>query len=71
MNSNLDSVLADKAKEKGYEYTAKYIKMFGSSALNPAFISGFDNKSEEFYKKCVLDGHPYDYYFEFPEGSIF
>ena len=39
--------------------------------MNPAFINGMTQKSENFYKKLVEAGHPYDYYFEFPENSIF
>ena len=69
--SAADKAMADIAREEGFEYTAQYIENFGASALNPSFFRGFSEQAEEFYKYCVLNGHPYDYFFEFPDSAIF
>ena len=45
--------------------------MFGMEAWNQAFHQGANKETEAFYKNCVEEGHPYDWYFEFPEGTVF
>ena len=68
---NTDALIASKAREHGYEYTAKYIEMFGMKAWNPSFTKGLCGQAEEYYKKCVEEGHPYDWYIEYPEDAMF
>ena len=67
----VDKLIAEECRKKGFEYTARYIEMFGMEAWNPSFISGANKRTEEFYKQCVEEGHPYDWYFEFPEDVYF
>lgn len=69
--SAADKMIADDFREQGFEYTARYVEMFGMEAWNPAFIKGASKETEAFYKDCVEEGHPYDWYFEFPEGAVF
>lgn len=61
-------------EECGLPYTAKYLEMFGlEDGGNPWFSNGRNNRErqEEFYKKCVEEGHPWDYYVEAsPEDAI-
>ena len=71
MSNETSALMAKNARERGFEYTAQYIEKFGADKLNPAFIQGFNAKTEEFYKKCVTEGHPFDYYFEFPDNVMF
>ncbi len=56
-------------EERGFPNTAKYVEMFGLNFC-PSF-RGVNKEAEEFYKNCVDEGHPWDWYFEFPEDSIF
>lgn len=67
----IDKLIAESIRNNGFPITATYIEMFGMKAWNPAFTKGPSKQTEEFYKNCVEEGHPYDWYFEFPEGAIF
>ena len=69
--TELDKQAAAVFRKKGFEYTARYVEMFGMEAWNPAFHQGANKETEAFYKNCVEEGHPYDWYFEFPEGTVF
>lgn len=60
-----------KYREMGFEYTARYLEMFGMRATDPGFTRGINDSAEEFYKKCVEEGHPYNWYHQYPEGIIF
>lgn len=67
----IDEMAAEHLRKNGYPFTAKYIEMFGHDNLNPAFPKREADRAEEFYKKCVEEGHPWDWYYEFPDDSIF
>lgn len=68
--TDIDKIVAKNLKERGFEYTSKYVEMFGSTGMCPSFRKP-SKASEKFYKKCVEEGHPWDWYFQFPEESIF
>lgn len=55
-----DARYAEACREAGFPWKAKYIEMFGSEYLNPGFWEGDDDLTEEFYKKYVKKGKPYD-----------
>lgn len=58
-------------RERGFIYAAKYSEMFGYDRLCPYFINGHRDTTEKFYKKCVEEGNPWDYYCEkLPPGSL-
>ncbi len=63
-------LIVDALRKRGLEYTARYIEMFGADNMCPSYRK-LDNKAEKFYKNCVEEGHPWDWYFEFPEGATF
>ena len=69
--TELDKMVASLHRKRGFEYTARYVEMFGVDAWCPSFIRGANKETESFYKKCVEEGHPYDWYFEFPDQVIF
>lgn len=71
MERRLRQTIASSLKEEGFEYTAKYVEMFGYDNMNPAFVQGANSQTEKFYKRCVEEGHPWDWYFDFPEGVVF
>lgn len=66
-----DKAYIEQAKELDCPYQAKYVEMFGVEALNPAYWRGIRKNYESFYKDCVEEGHPWDWYFEFPDDAIF
>lgn len=68
--TEIDKIVIETLKKRGFEYTAKYVEMFGRENMNPSYWFPC-KQSEKFYKKCVEEGHPWDWYFEFPEDSIF
>jgi len=63
--------IAGQLRKKGFPHTADYVEMFGLGSMNPSFTKGPTKESEAFYAKCVEEGHPWDWYFEFPEDAIF
>lgn len=65
-----DIVFAEQLRKEGFEYSARYVETFGKVLWNPAFCRGVTPQVEQFYKKCVDEGHPYDWYFEFPEDAL-
>lgn len=65
-----EEILVDRLRGRGLPYTAKYVEMFGMDNMCPSFRK-LDKSAEEFYKNCVQEGHPWDWYFEFPEETIF
>ena len=69
--TDLDKKVAGQMKKLGFHYTAKYIEKFGVDNMNPWFTKGVTDASESFYKKCVEENHPWDYYDDPPEpGDI-
>ena len=64
--TDTDKKTAKIMREAGYEYTAAYIEMFGGDMMNPWFWNGANDKTETFYKKCVEEGHPWNYYVDEP-----
>ncbi len=60
----------ERLRNRGFKYMAKYIEMFGYESLNPSYTKPCES-AEKFYKDCVEEGHPYDWYFEFPDDAIF
>ena len=71
MADERDKGLADILRKEGYPYTAEYVEKFGVGNMNPNFWGPMNEKKEEFYKRCVEEGHPWDYYVEEPpEGAI-
>ena len=70
---NKNAAFVEMLKENGWTYTAKYMEIFDDGG-NPWFANGRMNKEaqEQFYKKCVEEGHPWDYYEEAPpDDAIF
>ena len=66
-----DDMIAGAMRKAGFPYTADYILMFGRDKMNPWFINGANEKTEQFYKRCVEEKHPWDYYMDAPdEGAI-
>ena len=58
-------------RNQGFEYTAKYVEMFGSDNMNPNFWGKLDKEKEAFYKMCVEEKRPWDYFVDPPEeGTI-
>lgn len=58
-------------REEGFPWQAKYIETFDGD-LDPSYSWRKPNKaSEAFYKICVEEGHPWDWYHEYPEDIIF
>ena len=68
--SDFEKAMIQRFKDAGFPYTAAYIEKFGDH-LNPWFSDGkpFDEKKEAFYKKCVEEGYPWNYYVDEPEGD--
>lgn len=65
--SEKDRAVADAMRKRGYPNTADYIEMFGSDNMNPWFWKGPTKQSDEFYKQCVAEKRPWNYYAEEPE----
>ena len=55
-------------KSAGRPHTAEYIEMFGEKNLCPFFWRKPAKEQEAFYKKCVDEMRPWDYFIETPEG---
>ena len=68
--SQNDKEIAELVRKAGYPYTADYIEMFGQKQMNPWFTRGANEKTELFYKRCVEEQHPWDYYVDGPDGSV-
>ena len=68
---NTPKSVLDALREKGFEYTAQYIERFGWDALDPGRWRGFNEQTEEFYRKCVITGKPYTYFCEYEDGALF
>lgn len=68
--NDVEKIIIKSLKERKLLYTAKYIEMFGIDDMCPSFRT-LDDRAEHFYKDCVKEGHPWDWYFEFPETAIF
>ncbi len=67
-----DMEAAQFARERGCPYQAQYILMFGYEAMEPNLLrQGIIPKNEQWYKKFVEGGHPWDWYYEYPEGTFF
>ena len=64
-------VAAETMRELGYEYTARYIETYGMRAWYPGFTHGVNREVEKFYRKCVEEGHPYNWYYPYPKDMIF
>ncbi len=64
-----DKAIADLMREQGFPHTADYIGMFGAGNMNPWFRKP-DEKTEAFYKRCVDEKHPWDYYVDPPKEGI-
>ncbi len=68
--SDIRKDVAENLRKRGFPNAAKYVEMFGIENLCPSFRK-VDEKAEKFYKNCVEEGHPWDWYFEFPEDAVF
>lgn len=64
------AVLSAAFREKGYEYSARYLEMFGKRAMDPGFHQGINQTVEAFYKKCVEEIHPYNWYHQYTKDEI-
>ena len=58
-------------REEGYAYTARYLETFGLRAWYPGFTQGINKNVEMFCRKCVEEGHPYNWYPQLPKDGIF
>jgi hypothetical protein len=70
MNDETIKLLTKHLRDTGGEYKAQYIEKFGVDNLCPVFWNGNTKASEHFYKKCVEEGHPWDWYFDLPDYAI-
>lgn len=71
LNEETRKKYADALREMGFPWQAKYIEKFGDD-LDPGYSWRKPNKqSEAFYKICVEEGHPWDWYHEYPEDTVF
>ena len=61
-----DKLLAEVVRGSGFPQLAAYIEMFGAKNTNPWFWRGSNEKTEAFYKKCVEEKHPWDFYMDAP-----
>ena len=64
-----NETMANVMRKAGFPHTADYILMFGVDNMNPWFINGANEETELFYKRCVEEKHPWDYYMDAPEES--
>ena len=63
--------IAERLREAGQPNTADYIEMFGAEKLSPWFFNTVSvDQKEKFYKKCVEEGHSYEYYQGVVDGEI-
>lgn len=63
--------IADAYREMGYPYMAQYVETFGED-MNPALSArGPSKAAENFYRRCVEEGRPWDYYASFPRDAVF
>lgn len=69
--SKIDEIFAAEFRRNGYEYTAQYVEKFGMEKWEPSFRRGANQETEDFYKKCVEEGHPWDYYRKYSGKEIF
>ena len=69
-DAEVDKALASAARDRGFDYTARYILMFGADDLSPWFWDGMTAASEAFYKKCVEAKKPWDYFQDEPEEGM-
>ncbi len=60
--TDYDKDLANALKEAGMPNTAAYIEMFGDDL--PSMWSWTTEKKEAFFKQCVEEKHPWDYYLD-------
>ena len=58
--------IADCFRENGFPYTAQYIEMFQGN-MNPWFWGAPNKGTEDFYKRCVEEGHEWDWYVDPPD----
>ena len=68
--SEADLYAAKMCRDLGFPYTAKYFEKYGLQNRSPWFFKGFSKESEAFYKKCVEEGHPWNYYQDDPEDAV-
>ncbi len=64
--SDKDKALIEFLEDQGFKYTAKYVAKFGSDNMNPWFWGKQSQNAESFYKTCVEEGHPWDFYVDAP-----
>ena len=64
------AALSAACREMGYEYSARYLELFGKRAMDPGFTHGINQAVEAFYKKCVEELHPYNWYHQYPKDII-
>lgn len=58
--SKTDKKEAEEYRQRGLEWTARYIEMFGRKYLTSMFWDEPDGKAEnEFYKEYVKKGEPF------------
>ena len=70
MPNESNEATVDYFRRSGYEYAAQYVEMFGIRKLNPWFWHGMNERTEAFYKRCVEEKKPWDYYSDPPrKGS--
>lgn len=70
MNKAIIKEAVKEINSLGYPFTAKYVEKYGLDGLCPSFRKP-SREAEEFYRKCVEEGHPWDWYFEFPDDTVF
>lgn len=67
---DVPDMLKEHLLSKGMKYTVEYLEMFGLDNPLPGYQVG-NKKHDEMLKVCVEGGHPWDYYYEIPEGAKF
>ncbi len=67
----LSKRIADILRKDGFPWQAQYIETFGAD-LDPGYSWRKPNQgSEAFYKMCCEEGHPWWWYHEYEEDTVF
>ena len=67
MNKEQIKEFSESLAEAGFEYASKYVLKFGPDLMPAPFGQ---EKNEAKYKRCLEEGHPWDYYWELPPDDV-
>ncbi len=55
---------------RGFPNVARYVREHGPDSLDPA-CTDMNRNWDEFYGKCLKEGHTWDYYHKYPKDALF